>query len=62
MSVTDEHWLGLESAQAKGPTSRKQREKWGTLHLPTQWEWCTQRPLRVGHPVGWRRRPELRCS
>ncbi len=34
MSVTDEHWLGLESAQAKGPTSRKQREKWGTLRAP----------------------------
>jgi hypothetical protein len=38
MSVTDEHWLGLEPAQVKAPPfdfaqgrfSRKEREKWST--------------------------------
>jgi hypothetical protein len=30
MSVTDEHSLDLSWAQVKNPTSRKEREKWGT--------------------------------
>ena len=30
MSVTDEHWVGLSWAQVESPTSRKEREKWGT--------------------------------
>ena len=32
MSVTGEHWLGLSGDQVKTPTSRKEREKWGTPH------------------------------